>query len=175
MSNPEKSGDGSDFDFAELEGEDPFGDKAGGKGGSDPFDFSAEDSAKTKAPPKAPSPPKAPPAPKAAKKAPPQPSSPPPAASSTPPAPAAGSSKPSRGASASMAGLAEDVPVQVVAVLGKKSVTVGDLISMKKGEVVELNRFPNEAVDLVANGKLMAKGELVEIDGKLGVRIIKIF
>jgi flagellar motor switch protein FliM len=74
-----------------------------------------------------------------------------------------------------VAGLASDTPVQVVAVMGKKTITVGDLISLKKGEVLELNRFPNEAIDLVANGKLIAKGELVEIDGKLGVRIIKIF
>ena len=34
---------------------------------------------------------------------------------------------------------------------------------------------PNEAIDLVANGKLMAKGELVDVDGRLGIRIIKIF
>ena len=71
--------------------------------------------------------------------------------------------------------LAAEVPVQVVAVLGKKATTVKEIVSLKKGQVLELNRFPNEAIDLVANGKLMAKGELVEIDGKLGVRIIKIF
>jgi flagellar motor switch protein FliM len=74
-----------------------------------------------------------------------------------------------------VAGLSADVTVQVVAVLGKKATTVKEIVSLKKGQVIELNRFPNEAVDLVANGKLMAKGELVEIDGKLGVRIIKIF
>jgi len=72
-------------------------------------------------------------------------------------------------------GLTADVPVQLVAVLGKKSLSIKEILSLKKGQVLELNRFPNEAVDLVANGKLMAKGELVEIDGKLGVRIIKIF
>ncbi len=74
-----------------------------------------------------------------------------------------------------MAGLTADVPVQVVAVLGKKVTTIKEIISLKKGQVLELNRFPNEAIDLVANGRLIAKGELVEIDGKLGVRIIKIF
>ena len=72
-------------------------------------------------------------------------------------------------------GLTADVPVQLVAVMGKKTITIKEILSLKKGQVIELNRFPNEAVDLVANGKLMAKGELVEIDGKLGVRIIKIF
>ncbi len=71
--------------------------------------------------------------------------------------------------------LTSDIPVQIVAVLGKKSVTVKDVVSMRMGQVVELNRLPNEAIDLVANGKLIAKGELVEIDGRLGVRILKIF
>jgi len=73
------------------------------------------------------------------------------------------------------AGLTADVPIQLVAVMGKKMITIKEILSLSKGQVIELNRFPNEAIDLVANGKLMAKGELVEIDGKLGVRIIKIF
>ncbi|MBF0493122.1 MAG: FliM/FliN family flagellar motor switch protein [Deltaproteobacteria bacterium] len=71
--------------------------------------------------------------------------------------------------------LTSDIPVQIVAVLGKKSVTVKDVVSMKMGQVLELGKMPNEAIDLVANGKLIAKGELVEIDGRLGVRILKIF
>lgn len=87
-----------------------------------------------------------------------------------PPAPSGGGKVDRRGA-----GLTADVPVQLVAVLGKKAISIKEILSLKKGQVLELNRFPNEAVDLVANGKLMAKGELVEIDGKLGVRIIKIF
>src|SRR5262245_34935670 len=71
--------------------------------------------------------------------------------------------------------LTSDIPIQIVAVLGKKSVTVKDVVSLRMGQVIELNRLPNEAIDLVANGKLIAKGELVEIDGRLGIRILKIF
>jgi type III secretion system YscQ/HrcQ family protein len=71
--------------------------------------------------------------------------------------------------------LTADIPIQIVAVLGKKSVTVKDIVSLRMGQVIELNRLPNEAIDLVANGKLIAKGELVEIDGRLGIRILKIF
>ncbi len=88
-------------------------------------------------------------------------------AAGTVPTSAKGTSKP-------IQEMTSDIPVQVVCVLGKKNVTVGDLIKMKEGEVIDLDRFPHDAVDLVVNGKLMAKGELVEIDGKLGVRIVKL-
>lgn len=73
-----------------------------------------------------------------------------------------------------MSGLAADVPVQVVAVLGKRSFTMQDLMNFHVGQVVDLYRPANETVDLVVGGKLVAKGELVSIDGKLGVKIIKL-
>lgn len=72
-----------------------------------------------------------------------------------------------------MLDIAADVPVQVVAVMGKRSVTLKEMAALRMGEVIELNRPANEIVDLVAGGKLIAKGELVEIEGKLGVRIVK--
>ncbi|PIR25484.1 MAG: hypothetical protein COX62_06370 [Deltaproteobacteria bacterium CG_4_10_14_0_2_um_filter_43_8] len=70
--------------------------------------------------------------------------------------------------------LASDVPVQLIAIMAKKTISMQDLAAFHKGSVIELNRPPSEQVDLVANGKLVARGELVEIDGKLGVRIIKL-
>lgn len=73
-----------------------------------------------------------------------------------------------------MSGLAADVPVQVVAVLGKRSFNMQELMGFHVGQVVELYRPANETVDLVVGGKLIAKGELVSIDGKLGVRIVKL-
>lgn len=69
--------------------------------------------------------------------------------------------------------LSEDVPVKLVCVLGRKDIVLKDLLNFKVGQTIDLERAPNEFVDLVANGKLVARGELVEIDGKLGVRIIK--
>jgi flagellar motor switch protein FliM len=72
-----------------------------------------------------------------------------------------------------MLDIAADVPIQVVAVLGKRNISVKEIAALKMGEVVDLNRPANEIVDLVAGGKLIAKGELVEIEGKLGVRIVK--
>ena len=140
---------------------DPFAEDAEGEDAAeaDPFDFDAPPA--PKAAPKAPSP---------AAKAP-----PPPARPVARPQPAAPATNPVSKPEQKMAHVTADVPVQLVAVMGKKTMTIREIISMSKGQVVELNRFPNEAIDLVANGKLMAKGELVEIDGKLGVRIIKIF
>ncbi len=73
-----------------------------------------------------------------------------------------------------MSGLASDVPVQVVAVLGKRSFSMQDLMNFHVGQVVDLYRPANETVDLVVGGKLIAKGELVSIDGKLGVKIVKL-
>lgn len=73
-----------------------------------------------------------------------------------------------------VSGLVADVPVQVVAVLGKRSYNVQDLMKFHVGQVVDLYRPANETVDLVVGGKLIAKGELVSIDGKLGVRIVKL-
>jgi flagellar motor switch protein FliM len=71
--------------------------------------------------------------------------------------------------------LAPDMPVQVVVVMGRKGVTVKDLLGLRMGQVVELDKVPGEAVDLVAAGKVIGKGELVEVDGKLGVRVLKLY
>jgi type III secretion system YscQ/HrcQ family protein len=70
--------------------------------------------------------------------------------------------------------LAPDVPVQVIAVMGKRGISVKELMELRMGQVIDLKRPPNETVDIVVNGKLFARGELVEIDGKLGVRILKL-
>ena len=67
--------------------------------------------------------------------------------------------------------LARDMPVQIVAVLGKKTMSLADAISLKQGEIVDFKKLPHDLVDLVANGKLVGRGELVVIDGKLGIQI----
>lgn len=69
--------------------------------------------------------------------------------------------------------MSEEMPVKLVAVLGKKNIFLKDLLRLKVGQAIDLERAPNEVVDLMANGKLVARGELVEMDGKLGVRVIK--
>lgn len=73
----------------------------------------------------------------------------------------------------SLLSLAPDVPVNLVAVIGKSSTTVAELMKVRVGQVVDLGRPPSETVDVVVNGRLIARGELVDMDGSLGVRILK--
>ena len=70
--------------------------------------------------------------------------------------------------------LSPDLSVAVVVVLGRKNVTVKDLLELRMGQVVEIDKSPSDAVDIVAAGKVIGKGELVDVDGKLGVRILKL-
>lgn len=90
------------------------------------------------------------------------------AAASEPGAPAA-----ARSLADELAELAPDVPVNLVAVIGKTTTNVGDLIKYRIGQVIDLGRAPGETVDVVANGRLIARGELVDMDGKMGVRVLK--
>jgi flagellar motor switch protein FliN/FliY len=78
-----------------------------------------------------------------------------------------------KGLARELVNLAPDVPVNLAAVIGKTTMSLAELMKYRVGETIDLGRPPNETVDLVANGKLIARGELVEIDGKLGVKICK--
>ena len=71
--------------------------------------------------------------------------------------------------------LAPDVAVQVMAMMGRKSATVKDLLDLKIGDVVEFDRKPMDPLDIVVAGKIIAKAELVVVDGRLGVRVLKLF
>jgi flagellar motor switch protein FliM len=72
------------------------------------------------------------------------------------------------------AGLLEDITVAMVVELGRVMVSASDVIGLRTGQVIELSRAPGDAVDLVVDGKRIGKGELVEIDGELGVRILSL-
>ncbi len=67
-----------------------------------------------------------------------------------------------------------DVPVTVSAVLGRSKMEVSDLLGMESGKVIELDRKVGEAVDIFVNGRLIARGEVVLVDGKLGVTMTEI-
>ena len=76
--------------------------------------------------------------------------------------------------SAEAAGLLDDVTVAKVVELGRVMVSAADVMGLRAGQVIELSRAPGEPVDLVVDGKRIGKGELVEIDGELGVRILSL-
>ncbi len=65
-----------------------------------------------------------------------------------------------------------DVPLQLVVELGRVKVTAEDVVAFKVGQVFELQRVAGEPVDLSLNGKVIARGEVVEVEGRLGVRIL---
>lgn len=70
--------------------------------------------------------------------------------------------------------LSPDLTVPLVIVIGRKNYTVKDLLGLRIGQVMDLERVPTEPVDLVAAGKVVGKGELVDVDGKLGIRVLKL-
>lgn len=67
-----------------------------------------------------------------------------------------------------------DVPVRVSAVLGKKRISVAELMALSPGAVIELDRRVGEPIDLYVNDRLVARGELVLVDGALGVTMTEI-
>jgi flagellar motor switch protein FliN/FliY len=67
-----------------------------------------------------------------------------------------------------------DVPVQVSAVLGRARIQVGTLLQLKPGTVLELDRKVGEAIDIFVNNRLVARGEVVLVDDKLGVTMTEI-
>lgn len=70
--------------------------------------------------------------------------------------------------------LSQDIPVQLAAVIAKKSLKIRDVLDMQLGEVIDFKKSTQEPIDLVVNGKLVAKAELVVIEGRLGARIVKL-
>lgn len=66
------------------------------------------------------------------------------------------------------------IPVQVSAVLGKSTMQVSSLLKMGRGAVVELDRKVGEAIDIYVNNRLVARGEVVVVEDKLGVTMTEI-
>jgi flagellar motor switch protein FliN/FliY len=67
-----------------------------------------------------------------------------------------------------------DVPVQVSAVLGRSKMDVADLLKLGPGTVLELDRRVGEAIDIYVNNRLVARGEVVLVEDKLGVTMTEI-
>ena len=67
-----------------------------------------------------------------------------------------------------------DVPVNISAVLGKSTMSVAQLLKLNAGSVLELDRKVGEAIDIYVNNRLVARGEVVVVDERLGVTMTEI-
>jgi flagellar motor switch protein FliN len=67
-----------------------------------------------------------------------------------------------------------DVPVTVQAILGKSAMEVSELLKLGKGTVVQLDRKVGEAIDIYVNDRLVARGEVVLVEDRLGVTMTEI-
>ena len=67
-----------------------------------------------------------------------------------------------------------DVPVVVSAVLGSSRMPIGDLLRLGPGAVLELDRKVGEAIDVFVNNRLVARGEVVLVEERLGVTMTEI-
>ncbi len=67
-----------------------------------------------------------------------------------------------------------DVPVNISAVLGRSYMSVQQLLKLGQGSVLELDRKVGEAIDIYVNNRLVARGEVVVVDDRLGVTMTEI-
>ena len=67
-----------------------------------------------------------------------------------------------------------EVPLELEVQLGRARVPIRDLLELRAGAVVTLDRAATDAVDIYAGGRLIARGEVVSVDGELGVRVTEI-
>lgn len=67
-----------------------------------------------------------------------------------------------------------DIPVHVTAVLGKSRMRVSQLLKLGRGAVIELDRKVGEAIDIYVNNRLVARGEVVVVEDRLGVTMTEI-
>jgi len=67
-----------------------------------------------------------------------------------------------------------DVPVSISAVLGRSNMSVAQLLQLGQGSVLELDRKVGEAIDIYVNNRLVARGEVVIVDERLGVTMTEI-
>ncbi|MBV9971908.1 MAG: flagellar motor switch protein FliN [Candidatus Eremiobacteraeota bacterium] len=68
-----------------------------------------------------------------------------------------------------------NVGLHVCAQLGTCTLTVGEILGIGTGSIVELDRRHSDPVDLIVNGKRVARGEIVAVEEQLGVRVTEVF
>lgn len=66
------------------------------------------------------------------------------------------------------------IPMELSVEIGRTHLTVGETLSLRAGSIVTLDRFAGEPVDLLVNGTQIARGEVVVVDDKFGLRISEV-
>ena len=97
-----------------------------------------------------------------------------PAATAT--APAAFSPLPGNGQAGDLSqiDLLLDISLQVTVELGRARMKIAEILGLRNGSVIELDRLAGEPADILVNGTLIARGEVVVVDEKFGVRVIEV-
>ena len=68
----------------------------------------------------------------------------------------------------------EDIPLLIIAEIGRTQISVQKVLNLKKGNLVEFNKIVGEPMDVVVGGRLMARGEIVVVNERYGVRISEV-
>ena len=71
-------------------------------------------------------------------------------------------------------GLIADIPVRLSVEVGSTAMKLSELMDLAEGSVVELDRQSHELLDIMANGTLIAKGEVVTVNGRFGIRVVEV-
>ena len=67
-----------------------------------------------------------------------------------------------------------DIPLQVTVELGRTSILIKELLQLGQGSVLELDKLAGEPLEVLVNGKLVARGEVVVVNEKFGIRLVDI-
>lgn len=70
--------------------------------------------------------------------------------------------------------LLADIPVRLSVEVGSAALKLSELMDLSEGGVVELDRQSHEMLDIMANGTLIAKGEVVTVNGRFGIRVVEV-
>jgi flagellar motor switch protein FliN/FliY len=70
--------------------------------------------------------------------------------------------------------LLADIPVRMSVEVGSTSLKLAEVMDLAEGSVVELDRQADELLDIMVNGTLIAKGEVVTVNGRYGIRVVEV-
>jgi flagellar motor switch protein FliN/FliY len=81
---------------------------------------------------------------------------------------------PAAAGAAAPIGRLRDVPVELAVEVGRTRLTIGDALALAPGAIIPLDRAAGEPVDVLVNGRRIARGEVVVVDDELGVRLTEV-